>query len=135
MKKFLLIVGFSISCLVFGQEVKLKKGMIEVGGNVWAKYEKCGGFDSECSVIDKDNNEIVFMKTAGSASGKNYDRIEITFINTGEKVEYRKFGHFKKIIQLLVYNKVLNEDKIESEKLKNFILKYDEKTVKLNYNN
>lgn len=60
MKKVLFLSIFSASVSLFAQEVKMKKGIVTVDDKEWAKYEGCGMFDADCSIL-KGDNEIAFV--------------------------------------------------------------------------
>lgn len=82
----------------------------------WAKYEGCGVFDNECTII-KGDSEIVLTanfindpskKQAGNLDGKVYWK-EIKFLGTKRTFEIEQKTD-KNIIKMLYKAKVINED-------------------------
>jgi len=57
-----------LSCIFMGfsanaQKVKLKKGEVLIDKVAWLTYVDCGTFDAVCSLYNKNEEEIIFLKT------------------------------------------------------------------------
>lgn len=121
---------FSLSC--FSQKIKLKKGEVLVDEVVWLKYQDCGAFQSTCSLLNKENEEIIFFKfisvkgaeprTQANPEG-TLRYVEISFLGEKKKIEVQKTQ--KDCIELLYNAKVVNEDgTLNSEKVERLVEKY-----------
>lgn len=121
---------FSLSC--FSQKIKLKKGEVLVDEVVWLKYQDCGTFQSTCSLLNKENEEIIFFKfisvkgaeprTQANPEG-TLRYVEISFLGEKKKIEVQKTQ--KDCIELLYNAKVVNEDgTLNSEKVERLVEKY-----------
>ena len=130
-KLFFFIISF-ISILSFSQEVKLKKGNVIVDDVAWMKYQDCGAFDRTCSLLNLNNEELIFFKfvnvegalpstTANSKGTLSY--VEIKFLGFNKSFEIQK--RQKDIIELLYNSKVMNTDgTLNQEKAAILIEKY-----------
>jgi hypothetical protein len=117
MKKiFFLIITF-LSLLGYSQEVKLKKGDVIVDDVVWMKYQDCGTFDRTCSLLNLNNEELIFFKfiniegalPPSSANSKGtLSYVEVKFLGYNKFFEIQK--RQKSIIELLYNSKVVNTD-------------------------
>jgi hypothetical protein len=132
MRKVILLLFLSISFLGFSQEVKLKKGDVLIDGLPWIKYQDCGTFDSTCSLLNNQKEEIVFFKTIsidGAEPITQYNKTgtlsyyEVIFVGQKMKIELQK--RQKDIIEILYNGKVINEDgTLNPEKLDRLVEKY-----------
>lgn len=131
-KIFFAILFFGISFSGFAQKVKLKKGDILIDEVIWLKYQDCGGFDKTCSLLDNNNEEIVFLNwvtvpgaepiTKSNPQG-NLIYVEIKFLGLKKSFELQKSQ--KDIIKLLYNSKVINEDlTVNEEKAEAMVEKY-----------
>lgn len=132
MKKVFTILFLTMTLLSFSQKIKLKKGDVLVDEAVWLKYQDCGSFQSTCSLLTKENEEIVFfkfisVKGAEPMTKSNPDGtlryVEISFLGEKKKIEVQKSQ--KDCIELLYNAKVVNEDgTLNSEKVDRLVEKY-----------
>ena len=60
MRKLLFLMLIITSFNVFSQDIKMKKQVITVDEKEWAKYDGCGIFDTECSIL-KGDNEVALV--------------------------------------------------------------------------
>jgi hypothetical protein len=132
LKVVITILFLSISLFGFSQKVKLKKGEVLVDDVVWMNYQECGSFDSTCSLLNKNKEEIIFFKfinlegvepsTPSNPRGTlNY--VEVKFLGFNKGFEIRKTQ--KDIIQLLYNSKVLTESgELDQEKAAILVEKY-----------
>ena len=131
-KLFFTFLFLSFSLLGFSQKVKLKKGEVLVDDALWLKYQDCGTFDSTCSLLNKENEEIIFfkfisVKGAEPRTQSNPDGtlryVEISFLGEKKKIELKKTQ--KDCIELLYNSKVVNEDgTLNTEKVDRLVEKY-----------
>lgn len=61
MKKSLLILFVLVSVIGYGQNIRLKKGMVTVDDKEWLKYDGCGGWDRVCSLMNLQGEELIYM--------------------------------------------------------------------------
>ena len=132
MKKLLLVVVLGLSFLGFSQTIKLKKGEVLVDGTPWIKYQECGTFDSTCSLLNNQKEEVVFIKTVAvqgveprTASNPNgtLSYYEVVFVGQKMKIELQKSQ--KSIIEIIYNGKAINEDgTLNPEKVDRLVEKY-----------
>uniref|UniRef100_UPI00404B85C8 hypothetical protein n=1 Tax=Flavobacterium sp. TaxID=239 RepID=UPI00404B85C8 len=100
MKKLLIVLFLAFSFLSFAQKFKFKNEEVLVDGNLWMKYEGCGGFNTFCSLINFSNNEeVIFTKvirvpgveprTSANSSG-DLVYFEVSFLGMNKKIELQK---------------------------------------------
>lgn len=129
-----LLLAFAFN--VNAQKVKIKKDIAYVDGEEYVKVEKEDGNMSIYSLDEEE--ELVYLKwydptpgyqTSRSAQGDGY--YIVRFIEFDVEVELDETR--KKIIKMLYKGKVIQNGKIDEEKLKNFVSKYgsDESKGKL----
>jgi hypothetical protein len=99
MKKIITFLILISSVFGFSQKIKLKKGDVLVDDVVWLKYQDCGSFDSTCSLMGKDGEEIIFFKwinIPGVEPVTQYNKdgslryVEIIFVGQKKKIELQK---------------------------------------------
>lgn len=132
MRKVISLLFLSISFLVFSQEVKLKKGDVLIDGTPWIKYQDCGTFDSTCSLLNNQKEELVFFKTIsveGAEPITQYNKTgtlsyyEVIFVGQKMKIELQK--RQKDIIEIIYNGKAINEDgTLNPEKVDRLVEKY-----------
>ncbi|HEX8269498.1 MAG TPA: hypothetical protein VF581_06365 [Flavobacterium sp.] len=132
MKKALVLFVFLISTCCFAQKIKLKDGVVTVDAIAWLKYSDCGAFDRTCSLLNNDNEELIFLKwidvpgvepvTASNKDGSlNY--VVVKFLGYNQSFEVQKTQ--KGIIELLYNAKVINEAGVlDEEKAQRLVEKY-----------
>lgn len=129
MKKVLLFSLILIASFAFGQEVKMKKGIITIDGKEWAKYDGCGMFDENCSIL-KGENEIAFVSnTINDPSLASKYRTnttvywaEVKFL--GLNLSFEESETPKNIVKTLYKGQVFDEDgKFNEEKIARLIEK------------
>ena len=132
MKKIITLLFLSISIFGFSQKIKLKKGDVLVDETVWLKYKDCGTFDSTCSLLGKDGDEIIFFKwinvpgvepmTQSNPQG-NLRYVEIVFVGQKMKIELQKTQ--KDCIEILYNSKAVNQDgTLNPDKVDRLVEKY-----------
>jgi hypothetical protein len=131
MKKIILLL-FLIPVFAFSQKVKLKDNVVYLDDTAWLHYQDCGAFDQTCSLLDTNNEELIFMNWVSvpgqepiskSNTDGSLDYVEIKFIGYNKIIEVQK--RQKDIIILLYNSKVINEDfTINEEKIDRLIEKY-----------
>ena len=132
MKKKLAILVLFLSVLSFSQEVKLKKGDVLIDGTPWIKYQDCGTFDSTCSLLNNQKEELVFFKfiTVRGAEPRipsnpegNLTYVEVVFVGQKMKIELQK--RQKDIIEIIYNGKAINSDgTLNAEKVDRLVEKY-----------
>jgi hypothetical protein len=132
MKKLFFILTLFASLFSFSQEVKLKKGEVLIDGVVWMKYQDCGAFDITCSLLNLNNEELIFFKfnniegavpmTSSNTKG-NLGFVEVKFLGFNKSFEIQKTQ--KNIIELLFNAKVIDSDgTLNQEKAAILVEKY-----------
>ena len=133
MKKKLIVLLVACSTIFgFAQEVKLKKGEILIDATPWMKYQDCGTFDSTCSIVNSQNEEVVFIKdvklrgaepiTNNNQSG-DVTYQEIIFVGQKMKIELKEMQ--KSIIRIIYNSKAINADgTLNPEKVDRLVEKY-----------
>jgi hypothetical protein len=132
MKRIFYLSVFLISLVSFSQEIKLKKGVVLVDDVEWLNYNDCGTFDSTCSLLNKQKEELIFIKTISlngvepmtSSNPRGvFSYYEVVFVGTKMKTEFQK--RQKAIIEILYNAKVVNEDgTLNNEKIERLVEKY-----------
>ncbi|MEN0082363.1 hypothetical protein [Flavobacterium lindanitolerans] len=115
LKPFFVVIFFGISLTCFAQKVKFKKGNVLVDDTVWIKYKDCGGFDTTCSLINMNNEELIFIKFIQRSSEtllfnrygeQNY--YEVSFLGLNKKIEIRELP--KNIVKIIFNSKVIDDN-------------------------
>ena len=132
MRNFISVLLLVISSNCFSQNVKLKKGDILIDGIPWLKYRDCGMFDSTCSLLNNEKEELIFIKTVVVNDAEpisKYNRTgslsyyEIIFVGQKMKIELKKTQ--KDIIEIIYNSKAINADgTLNPEKLGRLVEKY-----------
>lgn len=132
MKKIITFLILIYSVFGFSQKIKLKKGDVLVDDVVWLKYQDCGSFDSTCSLIGKDGEEIIFFKwinVPGVEPVTQYNKdgslryVEIIFVGQKKKIELQKTQ--KNSIEMIYNSKLVNEDgTLNQDKVERLVEKY-----------
>ena len=120
MKKILLGFMLIVSCFAFGQDVKFKKNIVLVDGNEWAKYNGCGIFDAECSII-KGDSEVIYVinKIVDRSLISKYNKDgevswkEVKFL--GLEKSYEVQDSDKDFVRDLIKSNVFNDDNTFNE--------------------
>ncbi|MCS3528793.1 hypothetical protein [Chryseobacterium sp. JUb7] len=141
MKKLLFSSMFIISCLAFGQDIKMKKGLISIDGKEWAKYDGCGLFDAECNIQYKDSEVAVILhKINDIASRDKYNKdgevtwCEVKFLGTN--LSYEVIETNKSTVKTLYKAGVFNEDgSFNMDKVNKLVEKYGQQFSKRYYQN
>lgn len=113
-----------IGTLVFSQKVSIKKDIIYVDEKECLKITSSDA--NNVSISDLDGNEIIFLKFIHhSRYGAVYNKV--TFLEQNLSFTSQSYIFTKKLlISKLVESKVLNNCKLDPDKVKTFVLKYDE---------
>ncbi|GAA5101405.1 hypothetical protein GCM10023210_41120 [Chryseobacterium ginsengisoli] len=128
MKKVLFGFGLIVSCITFGQKVKIKKDIVYVDGQEWLLAEE-DTFDY--SIFDKNKNEIIFFKYMKQNIGDNmlFNRSGkpnyylVKFIGTDKSIEIRQFP--EDILKIIYKSNVINSDfTLNQDKLNVLVEKY-----------
>jgi hypothetical protein len=132
MKKIITFLILISSVFGFSQKIKLKKGDVLVDDVVWLKYQDCGSFDSTCSLMGKDGEEIIFFKwinVPGVEPVTQYNKdgslryVEIIFVGQKKKIELQKTQ--KDCIEMIYNSKLVNEDgTLNQDKVDRLVEKY-----------
>jgi uncharacterized Zn ribbon protein len=127
----LFLVLFSTYC--YSQKISLKKGDILVDEVAWMKYTECGTFDSTCSILNMNGDEIIFIKqikipgaepmTKSNPEGTLHFK-EVKFLGLDALVEFEHTTD-KKILALIYNAKLINEKgEVDEEKVQRFVEKH-----------
>lgn len=130
MKKVLFGFGIFVSCLAFGQDVKMKKGIVTIDDKEWAKYDGCGFLDGNCSIQKGDGEvAIVLHKVNDIAKSDRYNQkgefswCEVKFLGTN--LSYDVIETNKSTVKSLYKAGVFNEDgSFNMDKVSRLVEKY-----------
>ncbi len=128
MKQILTIAFFIFSAsMVYSQEVQFKKGMVTIDGKECLKYD-----GSEMSGISYYNlaGEELFFVDYKRGGPRNVMYWIITFMKDKIRMTNTSLMSRKDIVAKLVKNGAITNCDINSEKLSNFVLKFDEQIDK-----
>jgi hypothetical protein len=122
--KFLSLMFLLVGILTFSQKVSIKKDIIYLDEKECLKITSSD--PNNVSIADLDGNEIIFLKFIhNSRYGSVYNKV--TFLEQNLTFTSQSYVFNKKLlISKLVDSKVLNNCKLDSDKLKTFVLKYNE---------
>lgn len=130
MKKLVLIVFIFFSFFSFAQKFKYNNQEVLVDGNVWLKFDGCGGFNTFCSLSNTTSgDEIIFIKVirvpgaeSRTASNSSGDLVyyEVSFLGLNKKIELQK--SYKSIVELLYKAKVVSDDQTLNEDKVNLLI-------------
>ncbi|MCU7613800.1 hypothetical protein N0B16_05055 [Chryseobacterium sp. GMJ5] len=130
MKKILFSFMLIVSCLAFGQDVKMKKGIVTIDDKEWAKYDGCGFLDADCSIQKNDSEiAIVLHKVNDIAKSDRYNQKgdfswgEVKFLGTNLSYDVKETC--KSTIKALYKAGVFNEDgSFNMDKVNRLVEKY-----------
>jgi len=108
------------------QKIKIKKGVIYVDGENCLTTE---GYPVNTSFYDTDGEEIIFMKYLETKKGETYAKV--TFLDQKLSLTSKSIVFTRKmLLRRLLTNKVIENCKLNPEKVERFILKFDEQVEK-----
>lgn len=122
MKNFLTTLLFLMSISLFSQEVDFKKGIVYIDGKECLKYES---ETNNVSFQDLNGNDIMVLKFL-----REYGTVytEVIFFESKQRFSSRTYIFTKKsLIEKLIKSNTLFDCKIDADKVKIFVQKYDEK--------
>ena len=128
---FSLIVLTTYSYSGYAQKVKFNKGDVLVDNVAWLKYDGCGTFDSTCSLMDFNGEELMFMNVVvveGVNPPTKLNRQgdltykQITFLGLDRKIELQVSD--KKVIEILYKAKILAGGKLDPDRVDILVEKY-----------
>ena len=130
MKKVLFFSLMMFSMFVFGQDIKMKKGIVTVDGKEWAKYDGCGGFDTQCSFYFGESEIVLSFQSLNDPAKRSYANsdgrvtwFEVKFLGTNKSFEIEE--RQKKIAEILYKSGVIDEKgNILDEKVDRLVEKY-----------
>jgi len=108
------------------QKIKIKKGVIYVDGESCLTTE---GYPVNTSFYDLDGDEIIFMKYLENTKGETYAKV--TFLDQKLSLTSKSIVFTRKmLLRRLLASKVIENCKLNPEKVERFILKFDEQVEK-----
>lgn len=120
---FLLMFAMNI---MQAQKIKIKKGVIYVDGENCLTTE---GYPVNTSFYDTDGAEIIFMKYLETKKGETYAKV--TFLDQKLSLTSKSIVFTRKmLLRRLLASKVIENCKLNPEKVERFILKFDEQVEK-----
>lgn len=128
--KRLFVVTFLFSfVLSFGQEIEVKKGVISIDGKECMKY-----YSDAVSVTYQDlkGDDIIIFKYIRS-NGPLY--VKVIFLESNQELTTSYIFTKKDLIGKLVKCNAIKECALDEEKVRNFVLKFDEGIEKRSDNN
>lgn len=122
--KILFILFITIGTFVSAQNITIKKDIIFLDEKQCLKVTSSD--PNNVSISDLDGNEIIFLKFIhNSRYASLYNKI--TFLEQGLTFTSQSYIFNKKLlIKKLIEGGVLNNCKLDENKLKIFVMKYDE---------
>ncbi|WP_452226290.1 hypothetical protein [Lacinutrix cladophorae] len=125
----ILFLMLSIS-IMQAQKIKIKKGIISVDGTACLSTD---GDPINISFYDTNGEEIIFMKYLDTKRGENY--MKITFLDQKLSLTSKSIIFTRKmLVRRLLSNKVIENCKLNPDKVERFILKFDENIEKEDIN-
>ena len=126
---YLLLIGLFTTYVSLSQDIKLSKGKVLCDGKEILSFTKeiFGEYQYHFFTLDS-KEEILFIKKNDNQT-KTFDDdfTQIKFLQLGKMVETRLDKPWKKYIEWLMQNKVLdNNGKLDEEKVNLFIKNYNE---------
>lgn len=124
MKKILTLLLFLTASIMFGQEIKIKKGIVTIDGKECLKIDDAD--PNNVSIFDMEGNEIIFLKYIhDSKYASLYNKI--IFLDQKRSFTSRNYIYTQKLlVKRLIGEKLLSDCKLDESKLDKFILKFDE---------
>lgn len=124
MKKILTLFLFLTVSIMFGQEIKIKKGIVTIDGKECLKIDDSD--PNNVSVFDIDGKEIIFLKYIhDSKYGSLYNKI--IFLDQKRSITSQTYIYTQKLlVKRLIAEKLLSDCKLDESKIEKFILKFDE---------
>jgi hypothetical protein len=132
MKQIFFTIAFLISNITsFSQEIKLKDGKVLIDGKEILSYERQNWGDMEIHFYNLGTkDEVLYMKKNSNETRTYYedDFTQIRFLTFGKSLETKIDKSWKKFVEWLFQNKVLDDKgQFNEEKVDLFIKNYDEK--------
>jgi len=124
MKKFLLGFAIIISCLVFSQEVKMKKGIVYEDGKEVLKYTSQS---NQTTYSTLEGNKILYIDFVPNNSRADASYFKVGFYDSDETATMKNNISPKRILVYLINESVLEKGKLNVQNISNFIKRYDEK--------
>lgn len=118
-----------VSLFGFSQEIDFKKGIISIDG------KECMKYDSSATNVTYQNlnGDDLFILKFIRATGKLYTKV--VFIESNQELTSESYIFTKKLLfEKLLKSNAIVECSLNEEKVRTFVLKYDEKVEDRNSN-
>ncbi|WP_284463472.1 hypothetical protein [Chryseobacterium sp.] len=126
MKKILFTLAITFSCFAFGQKVKLKNDKLFIDDKECMKYTS-KELGTKNSFFSLDGKPLFFLDVISTGKGIDDGYIKISFTDS-EEIVTMGVGYSKKsIVSQLIEMGVIDNCKINSERIKDYVKRYDQK--------
>jgi hypothetical protein len=115
---------FIASCLAFGQEVKLKKGIVYEDDIEILKYKTQG---NQTTYFTKEGNKIFYIDFIPNHAQADRSYFKIGFYDNDEIITIKNTIERKRIIQNLINEDVIKDGIYNGQKVYDFSKRYDQK--------
>ncbi len=131
-QKIILILSLFSFVYSFSQKVKFRNGDVLIDDVFWMKYLDCGFASKNCSLVDHNGDEIVYIqKISNNSTDVSYYGITQTYDSynevkfLGTKMYFEIKGSVQDIIRALYVSKVINENgELDKERASRLVEKY-----------
>ena len=130
MKKIITILFLCVSLFGFSQEIDFKKGIISIDGKECMKYDSSATNVTYQSL----NGDDLFILKFIRVNGKLYNKV--VFVESNQEFTSESFIFTKKLlVEKLLKSNAIVDCTLNEEKIRTFVLKYDEKVEDRNTTN
>lgn len=124
-KSILLALILLISLASFGQDINFKKGIISIDGKECLKYDSDSNNVTYQNLKGEDIMILKFMRPDGTQESLY---TKVIFIESHQEFTSKSYIFTKKVlIEKLLKSNTLVNCSLDEEKVRTFVLKYDEK--------
>lgn len=124
-KSILLALILLISLVSFGQDINFKKGIISIDGKECLKYDSDSNNVTYQNLKGEDIMILKFMRPDGTQESLY---TKVIFIESHQEFTSKSYIFTKKVlIEKLLKSNTLVNCNLDEEKVRTFVLKYDEK--------
>jgi len=125
MKKLLLAFLFFSSLVMFGQDVNFKKGVVYIDDTACMKYDSDA---NNVSFQNMNGDDIMILKYIRPNGLQSALYSKIIFIESHQELTSQSYVFTKKLlVEKLLKSNALENCALNEDKLRTFVLKFDEK--------
>ena len=125
MKKTILLLVFLNSFSIFSQDINFKKGIVYIDG------KECMKYDSDATTVSFQNmngDDMMVLKFIRPDRSQASLYTKVVFIESHQELTSQSYIFTKKtLVEKLLKSNALVDCTLNEDKVKTFVLKYDEK--------